>query len=54
MELGKHMDVDKLLNPLLEETKMPNYQPTPASDARRTVIPAPKTDAMFAGWGVKL
>jgi|GEM_PF-1477582 len=53
MELGKLMDVDKLLNPL-EETKMPNRQPTPAPDARRTVIPAPKTDAMFAGWGVKL
>jgi hypothetical protein len=22
-------------------------------DARRTVIPTPRSDAMFAGWGVK-
>jgi hypothetical protein len=22
-------------------------------DQRRTVIPAPRTDAMFSGWGVK-
>jgi hypothetical protein len=48
------MEVDKPLNPLLKDTKMPNRQSIPALDARRTVIPAPKTDAMFAGWGVKL
>jgi hypothetical protein len=48
------MLVDTPLNPLPKETKMLNRQSTPATDARRTVIPAPKTDAMFAGWGVKL
>ncbi len=48
------MDADKTLNPLLKETKMPNRQSIPAPEARRTVIPAPKSDAMFAGWGVKL
>jgi len=48
------MLVDTPLNPLPRETKMLNRQSTPAPDARRTVIPAPKTDAMFAGWGVKL
>jgi hypothetical protein len=48
------MNAPKPLDPMLKEPKMSNRQPIPAPDARRTVIPAPKTDAMFAGWGVKL
>src|SRR6202051_1569844 len=46
-EVRKLMLVDTPLNPLPRETKMLNRQSTPAPDARRTVIPAPKTAAML-------
>jgi len=52
MKLGK-----PLTYPLLEgATTMLNRQTIPVQterDARRTVIPAPKSSAMFPGWGVK-
>ena len=48
------MEVNTPPAPLPKETKMLNRQTIPAPDVRRTVIPAPKTDSMFAGWGVKL
>ena len=48
------MEAKTALTPLPKETKMLNRQTIPAPDVRRTVIPAPKTDSMFAGWGVKL
>jgi hypothetical protein len=40
-----------------EENPMLNRHTTPVStdrEARRTVIPSPRQDAMFTGWGIKL
>ncbi len=46
----------KLIIALKGRQKMLNRQSIPVQadrDARRTVIPTPKSNGMFPGWGVK-